>query len=406
MSSTQIEIFNKISEHKFEEEWLSKIKSTININSKNYILEVDEEEFINYLIDEYTLEPIEIIYEKENISEPQTSKKIKKDLYDIEVNVYTFTLRYPFTGHPQLFRLRPNKHTLIKKSVSVNYHGWIEFDFSTNNLDVKEFKQAKEEVLSMAFANLQNVNNFAKKWNDKLRGIIETIFIQLKNKYQEENAFFKEVNIKINNSSNSLTTVPTIKKKIIPQPIPSSKTKSAEQPTISKEIYNDILKVIYDFGTSLEKKKSTFTGKSEDQIRDILLTILETRYDSATATGETFNHKGKSDILIKYSEDNSNLFIAECKIWYGLSEFLKAISQLFDRYLTWRDSKAALIFFVKNKDFTNVLETIKKDIKTHQYYLRENGIRRESSFSYIFTLPSDKHKEVFLEVIAFNFYEH
>lgn len=116
------------------------------------------------------------------------------------------------------------------------------------------------------------------------------------------------------------------------------------------------------------------------------------RYDSTTATGETFNKGGKTDILLKYAKDGSNLFVAECKFWHGSSEFQKAISQLFDRYLTWRDSKAALILFVTNKDFTNIIETIKNEVKRHPYYLKLVGNRGETSLSYHFHLPQDRDK--------------
>jgi hypothetical protein len=112
----------------------------------------------------------------------------------------------------------------------------------------------------------------------------------------------------------------------------------------------------------MEKKPSTYKDKDEKGIRDQFLLVLETRYDSTITTGETFNKGGKTDIILKYAKDGSNLFVAECKFWHGSSEFHKAISQLFDRYLTWRDSKAALMLFVIDKDFTNFIETIKKEI--------------------------------------------
>lgn len=90
-------------------------------------------------------------------------------------------------------------------------------------------------------------------------------------------------------------------------------------------------------------------------------------------------------------------------VWDESSEFLKAISQLFDRYLTWRDSKVALMLFVKNKDISNVVKTIKNDISQHEYYLKYKSDRGESSFSYEFHLPNDKAKKVELEVMTFHF---
>ena len=135
---------------------------------------------------------------------------------------------------------------------------------------------------------------------------------------------------------------------------------------MSSEMYNDVLKVIYDSGKNMEKKPALYIGKDEEGLRDQFLFVLETRYEGTTATGETFNRSGKTDIILKYAKDASNLFVAECKFWHGASEFLAAISQLFDRYLTWRDSKAALLMFVKNKDFSNLLATIQEGSKRAQ----------------------------------------
>ena len=121
-------------------------------------------------------------------------------------------------------------------------------------------------------------------------------------------------------------------------------------------------------------------------------------------TGETFNKGGKTDILIRY-KDGSNLFVAECKYWKGEGVLFETINQLFDRYLTWRDSKVAIIFFVKNKEFSKVLKTLQESIPKHEYFVRENGSNGESSFSYIFHFPTDKGKLVYAEIMAFHFPE-
>ena len=66
------------------------------------------------------------------------------------------------------------------------------------------------------------------------------------------------------------------------------------------------------------------------------------------ANGEAFRKDGKTDICIE-AEDRT-AFIAECKMWTGEGEVHKAFDQL-DSYSTWRDCKAALIYFVDRKDF-------------------------------------------------------
>jgi len=226
----------------------------------------------------------------------------------------------------------------------------------------------------------------------------------MKQNVLSENSFFEKLNLNIETLTDKIFKVPLIEKKKIPEPIVDQKSakKYTENPTLPDEFYNDILDVIYTFFKSVEKKPSTYHTKDEESLRDYVLPTLETRYNNATVTGETFNKRGKTDILVRY-KDGTNLFVAECKFWKGEAILHETINQLFDRYLTWRDSKVAIIFFVTNKEFSKVLATIQDSIKKHPYFFRENGVRGESSFSYIFHFPTDKGKYVFTEIMAFHF---
>jgi hypothetical protein len=73
------------------------------------------------------------------------------------------------------------------------------------------------------------------------------------------------------------------------------------------------------------------------------------------ATGETFNFQGKTDILSRV--DGKNIFIAEFKFWKGEKSFLAILDQLLS-YLSWRDTKAAVVMFNRNADFGAVLAKI------------------------------------------------
>lgn len=396
--------FSGISWLDFPRRHFERIKEEILSKGKDYILKIDEDEFIQYLIEKYKLEPLKIYLETESISEPKKGTEKRKDDWGDYFNaeVYNFTVSYQFTGSQELFFVEPNPRTLISYDIHVA-NNRVSFSFSIYRQDVIEFNKAKSQAYSYAFDNLERINNNLQSMNGSFEGAVKLAFQNEKNKFKQENDFFKAINVNINKDTASVFTIPTITKKDIPQPKVSKNTEFSSEPTMSMNMYNDILKVIYDLGKSMEKKPSTYQGKDEEGLRDQILLFLETRYDGTTATGETFNRGGKTDIILKYANDNSNLFVAECKFWHGPSEFLKAISQLFDRYLTWRDSKTSLILFVTNKDFSNVLSTIKSEVINHEYYVSSNGEKGESSFSYVFRLPQDENKKVLLEIIAFHY---
>lgn len=403
----KINSFSEISSFNFTPQLIELIKKEIENNSKDYILGVDESEYTAYLINKYALEPLKIDYESEFIKEPIIKKEWLEDRFyreKYETEVYCFTVQYNFTGSAVLFKVQPSTWTMTSTEIYLNEsNSTVSFEFKLYRKDAEEFKRTKEDYKKRAFTNLENTNQVAISWNNSLSSTINSLLQERKSKYLQENDFFAAINVKVDKNTNSVFTAPTVKKKVIPQPKLSKTKEFSSEPMMAKEMYDDILKVIYDLGKSMEKKPSTYKNKDEEGIRDQFLLLLETRYDSTTASGETFNRGGKTDIILKYAPDSSNLFVAECKFWHGASEFHNAISQLFDRYLTWRDSKVALIFFVTNKDFSKVIETIQSETKNHPYYTKDNGKRGESSLSYIFHLPQDKNKEVFLEIIAFHY---
>lgn len=399
--------FNEISHFDFLEQLRGKIKSEIESSSKKYILSVDEEEYKAYLVDHYSLEPLTIDYESEVVDEPTVSKELVQDrdfgdTYQTE-SLY-FTIRYKFKGSSDLFRIRSSSRIMTSAEIYVDdQKSTVSFSFKLYKKDPEEFKRAKNSIQKKAFANLGNTNQVAINWMQSLPGTIDSLFHEQKNKYLRENDFFAAINVKVDKDTTSVFTAPTIKRKVIPQPTVSRHKEFSSEPMMANEMYEYVLKVIYELGKSMERKPSTYKGKDEEGIRDQFLLVLETRFEGTTATGETFNRGGKTDIILKYANDGSNLFVAECKLWHGASEFHKAISQLFDRYLTWRDSKAALILFVTNKNFASVIDIIKKETPNHPYFLKSSGSRGETSFSFHFHLPQDKDKVVFLEIIAFHY---
>lgn len=402
-----IQSFSEVDSHSFKVQFTEMIKSEINNNTKEYLLKVEEQEYIDYLVNKYTVEPLSVDYSSEFIPEPtKTQEWVNDQAYgrQYRVEVYSFTISYKYTGSGVLFKVRPDEFRMTSRLITINENdSTVSFVFKMDQKNSEIFNKTKTDYRDHAFMNLSNANKVAENWNRSVLGIVTSSFRAAKDRYLKENDFFAAINVKIDKATEGFFSAPSIKKKLIPHPSISKSKEFSSVPSMSKEMYEDVLKIIYQFGKSMERKPSTYHNKDEEALRDQFLLLLETRYDSTTASGETFNRGGKTDIILKYSVDGSNLFVAECKFWHGSSEFLQAISQLFERYLTWRDSKTALVLFVKSKEFTKTLETIKSDVKTHPYYISDNGFRGESSFSYVFSLPQDKDKKVLLEIIAFHF---
>ena len=191
---------------------------------------------------------------------------------------------------------------------------------------------------------------------------------------------------------------PRIRKKIeVKQPKVTEKGYKPE-PTLELSVYQEILQVIQDVGKQFERAPSTYTDKNEEALRDHILLFLEPGFEGSS-TGETFNKNGKTDILLRYQD--SNIFIAECKFWQGIKAFLKKIDQLLG-YLTWRDSKAAVVIFARNKDFSSVIETVESKISEHPNFIAFESKQEETWLNYRFHINGDRNREIKLAVLLFH----
>lgn len=409
MKQFSTDAFMEIDNHSYFQTLSDSLRNLIKEESKEYILSIDEEKYKTHLIDEFSLEQIKILDSKKIIDEPITKEEMVTDRgygNKYKKKFYHFSIKYPFRGTPSLFKVAPAPRTMTSEKITVYpEESIVEINFKISDKDPDVFNKEKNRIYRNAFANVDNINHQVADWNKRLPQLVDTFFDSTKEEYLKENEFYEAINVSVDKDTKSVFSVPTIKKKTIPKPSPDEGNSVSSEPIMSEEMYEDAIKIIYDVGKKMERKPSLYKDKDEEGIRDQFLLFLETRYDGTTATGETFNKKGKTDILLKYSDDGTNLFVAECKFWKGIKAFFEAINQLFDRYLTWRDSKVAILLFVQNKKFSNVLDEIGNKIENHQYYLRENGRNGESSYSYIFSLPDDIDKEVYLEVMAFHFPE-
>lgn len=117
------------------------------------------------------------------------------------------------------------------------------------------------------------------------------------------------------------------------------------------------------------------------------------------ATGETFNFNGATDILIRHA--GKSVFIGECKVWHGIEELARAITQLLG-YQSWHDTKAALLIFNRNKDTTAVLKKIADVMPTLPSFKKDLGKHSENYFRYLFTQVNDKQREIQLAVLVFD----
>ena len=387
------------------------ILSEISEQKESYILNIEEDKYIDYLVEKYTIHKISVGTTPINISEIKTEKHYNLNTYRYygAQEVHNVTVEYEFSGDYWLLGVTPS---YCQFTISGTQKMGVRFNNDCSSViinvvfysfDENEFKRQLNDCYEKNFNkdNIKNVNSHAEEFNCHLRNYISRIFNEYKSKYLQKANFMAAIKVSSNTSMPQTFSVPTIK---VPKdkPVVTNNKVYTTEPTLNYDTYTQILQVIRGIGRSYETKPKNYIGKDEEGIRDTFLPVLETHFESCTATGETFNMLGKTDLLIRHT-DGSNLFVGECKFWKGSKHLSDAIYQLFDRYLTWRDTKTALIIFVKQDDITNIIKKINETCRRHEYFVEYVKSQEENSFSYIFHLPGDRNRQIFLEVIVFHF---
>lgn len=376
------------------DEQLKRIHSSLRLAVENeqdsYILNVNEETFLDFLVDKFTIQPLEFHLDEMTISTQE--KNIPKDVV---------TYHIPFSGDRRLLGWKPNPRILWTTSVDVS-NGEISFEIINFHNAAESIKQEAERIIDSITSNHNHLLKQVKAFNNRLPSEAKQVFSSRKTQILQKNDLLASLGVPIRAKSEVPDTFSVPAKKVKPRisinkPIVNEAGYTPE-PTLDEDVYNSILQIIYDVGKEFERLPSTYASKSEEQLRDHFLLILEPNFEG-TATGETFNKKGKTDILLRH--EGSNIFIAECKFWKGEKAYLETIDQLLG-YLTWRDSKAAVILFVKNKGFTNVLDTVENSTSKHNNFLKDYGKRDETWFRYGIHLDGDPNREVKTAVLVFH----
>ena len=383
----------------FIESKKASVKCEIESLSDEQICNSSLEDLQEYFYEQFKVDLIEIEKDINYINIDAKKTRIQKfnsfyspgSIYEDKfyyVDGYKIIYNIPFDGCVDLLFLRPSSYILTSFKVdNVIYptdekEGEILFsqEYDRELIDKKEnmIEFATREFnskFSNYFKMIEYVNADICNYNSSLQEIINT-HLQIRLKKAEDYLKLREkLNIPLKLNENSPNIKPVRLKKVKKKKeMPLSKLKSSPvEYCISDDDYNNINRIINLSCVSMEKAARTFCKLQEEELRDVILASLNTHY-LGTATGETFNKRGKTDIHIPF--ENKSAYIGECKIWTGKGLFREAITQLFS-YMRWRDTKTSLIIFnKKNKDFSLILQTVDEILSIHELCIDRRKISK------------------------------
>lgn len=297
-----------------------------------------------------------------------------------EVDGVTLTFVFPFSGTSWLFECRASHFymahypeiSLGQGEMSIEYQyatedtkeeGWKERVFKRLDDDIKMLRQGIDWVnADVAEYNLGFARN-VQSWLEARRGKVEAYYNVAK---------MFDVSVKKNEYGSRI--ISPVKRHIYP--IAHQHASQERTYCIEAANYEEILAILRHAGATMERTPNSYRSMGEEDLRNVLLASLNSSF-KGIATGEAFRNNGKTDICIE--AENRAAFVAECKMWTGEKEVAAAIAQL-DSYLTWRDCKTALIYFVRRKDFLSVANKM------------SNVLREQENISQVSTLNMNEYK--------------
>lgn len=385
------------------------------------ILHSNTDELTEYYFSHNSFTPIEFDSERERAFEHKKEVRNvpanrREEFYrnegDLNYEYESIAVTLPIIPNEnvrEILEMRASTYSLSgEPQVSIS-HGALHF-----SIDIKGygFKYDDDKVAAEVNREVSSVeqwltwkNNDINKENTALKEHIKNFITQRKAKLGEDGqriaSLIQKINIPLKQKeSGAITRIKLDPKPLVKKVKPNPKL--PEEYVLDRSRVLDIISVIDNQGRQFEKTPKTYKDFDEEGLRDVILVSLNSLFEGK-ATGETFSHKGKTDIYLNI--DKGNVLICECKVWGGQALHNKTIDQLLG-YLTWRHNFGIVITFVRQKNFSKVLAEAPSIIQQHQSY--RSGFQQTAINHFLshHKLDHDEDKEVEVHHLFYNLYNN
>lgn len=317
--------------------------------------------------------------------------------------VTRWTLVVPFGGDRELFVLRPSTSTSNPPHAVVDEQELrLQWDTDYGEPTAVQIRSYFDRELDRIDMHIGFTNVDIAQHNRAIESDIPEQVARRRAKHLADKQLQADLGYPIRSRHDAATyAVPINRRRIGPTLGPARPAAGtqpfAPEPVLAEASYEAVLEVLRNGRNALERSPSIAAKASEEQIRDLLLFFLNGQFEGKAA-GEVFNFKGKSDILIR--DGDRNIFIGECKIWRGPKTVTDALRQLLG-YLTWRDTKAALLLFVRHGDVTSITEKAIAKVRAHLNYKRDGTHATEERHDFVVHANGDPAREIHLALLPF-----
>ncbi|MEZ5278984.1 MAG: hypothetical protein R2770_00800 [Acidimicrobiales bacterium] len=311
-------------------------------------------------------------------------------------------LRAPYEGpiealrlQASTFSLNPPRAVIGPKDVSVY-----------RDVPADVLMRDREKVVESLHGELRDVDRYLEYARNDIRGFNATLRATVKKTAEarrkkvladRETEAMLGVPIARNGSAATTYQVSPVERKRVSPSWKKPEQPFEPEPAISDSDFADVIGDISNITTMFERLAVTYAAMDEERLRDQILAMLGNVY--GPATGESFSKRGKSDIYLPW-DGGKPVFLAECKWWSGPKAFKQHdLPQLLDRYVVWRDTHAAMILFIRNKNATAVVEQAVEILCSHPRYVREADSIGDSRV-FVLHKDGDPDREIKLALVC------
>ncbi len=380
---------------------MDSVVNEIKALENGYVLKASETELEDFYMEKALIDPLVLHSDQQYIknqsgTQIDVSHDFRRSVFPGERAVVRGTridIAIPFDGNPMLWKVRAS---------TSSSGGYPEIDVKNGEIilsvsfpdDSANPDQLKSDI-NRSIKSLEDavgyLNNDVANHNNYVPNNVKQALKLKRELAQATTSAVAALGIPVKRVDASPTFTIPAKRRTRPTNRPSVETGTYKpEPVLDEKEYQHILEIMCSMSLVIERNPASFSSLDEESIRDHFLLQLNGHYEGG-ATGETFNASGKTDILIR--EGNKNVFIAECKFWRGYKVFNDAVNQLLG-YLTWRDSKCALMIFNRTKDTSGVRMKMHEAMEALAEHRKTVFHQADGDSRYILIKESEPGKEI------------
>lgn len=392
-----------------------KMRCAIADTSPERMNAATDDQLVDHFVSEYRIEPLTIHADRAEAEHRETKVDVSHDRFrrfipdgsgPIMVKGDQITIHVPFTGEPELFKFTPSTrsysppHGQVAKTDELAGTVTITLALPSDTNDANRFNAWIKEQLDGLNRYAGWIRNDVVGFNQQLPQHARDAAQTRRKHLEKQGSLLQTLSIPLRPHKDAPSPTPIPMPKKVVKPLPPSR-KVEQEYGLSDADYEYILKIIRQESRSFESTPATFAKLNEEELRDVVLAHLNGHFEGG-ASGERFRKKGKTDICIEH--ENRAAFVAECKVWKGPKALSEAIDQLLG-YLTWRDTRTALIVWNKAvKDFAKLQADLPEHVKGHAKHVRAVDAGHPGEWRVVCHSDADDGREVLVHIFLVDLY--